>query len=70
MYLQASRMGAHAVFSLLESKKESESKVVCLKANKIVTLSLMECVENTLEIGKAIEKKDFSKALELRGLYV
>lgn len=63
-------MGAHAVFSLLESKSESESKVVCLRANKIITLSLMECVKNTLEIEKAVDQKDFGKALELRGQYV
>lgn len=60
-------MGAHAVMSLLEATDTSETKVVCLKANEVVKLSLMECVNNTLEVGKAIEQKDFQKALELRG---
>jgi len=60
-------MGAIAVLSLLEATNESESKVVCLKENKIVKLSLIECVNTTLKIEKAINDKDFQKALELRG---
>jgi len=63
-------MGAHAVLCLLEATKESEPKVVCLNANTIEHQSLMECVRNTLEISKAIEQKDFDKALTLRGPYV
>ncbi|XP_022177288.1 ATP-dependent 6-phosphofructokinase-like [Myzus persicae] len=63
----ASRMGAHAVFCLLEATAESEPKVVCLNANTIVHQSLMECVKSTSEIGKAVEEKDFDKALQLRG---
>ncbi|XP_060859011.1 ATP-dependent 6-phosphofructokinase-like [Metopolophium dirhodum] len=63
----ASRMGAHAVLCLLEDTAETEPKVVCLNANTIVHQSLMDCVKRTLEIGKAIEQKDFDRALELRG---
>lgn len=63
-------MGAHAVFCLLEATAESEPKVVCLNANTIIHQSLMKCVKSTLEIGKAIEQKDFDKALNLRGQYV
>ncbi|VVC25288.1 ATP-dependent 6-phosphofructokinase,ATP-dependent 6-phosphofructokinase, eukaryotic- [Cinara cedri] len=63
----ASRMGAHAVLSLLEATHESEPKVVCLKANVIVTSSLVECVKNTSEVAEAISKKDFDRALKLRG---
>ncbi|XP_029342853.1 ATP-dependent 6-phosphofructokinase-like [Acyrthosiphon pisum] len=63
----ASRMGAHAVFCLLEGTAETEPKVVCLNANTIVHQSLMDCVKSTLEIGKAIEQKDFDRALNLRG---
>lgn len=63
-------MGAHAVLSILEATAESEPKVVCLNNNTIVQQSLMECVKNTLEITKAIEMKDFDKALKLRGTYV
>lgn len=63
-------MGAHAVLSILDATGDSESKVICLKANTIVSLSLMECVKNTLEIANAIDQKDFNKALELRGPYV
>ncbi|XP_025190972.1 ATP-dependent 6-phosphofructokinase-like, partial [Melanaphis sacchari] len=63
----ASRMGAHAVVCLLEATKTSEPKVVCLNANTIEHQSLMKCVKNTLEISKAIEQKDFDKALKLRG---
>ncbi|CAI6355017.1 unnamed protein product [Macrosiphum euphorbiae] len=63
----ASRMGAHAVFCLLEDTAETEPKVVCLNANTIVHQSLMDCVKSTLEIGKAIQQKDFDKALKLRG---
>lgn len=60
-------MGAIAVLSLMEAKQDSETKVICLKANKIIKLSLTECVKTTLEIEKAIERKDFQKAMELRG---
>lgn len=63
-------MGAHAVLSLLASTPETEPKVVCLKANVIVTLSLMECIKNTLDVAEAIKQKDFDKALNLRGPYV
>jgi len=63
-------MGAHAVLCLLEATAESEPKVVCLNANIIVHQSLMKCVKSTLEIGKAIEQKEFEKALDLRGQYV
>lgn len=63
-------MGAYAVLSILASTGNSEPKVVCLNANTIVNLSLMECVKNTLEITKAISEKDFERALKLRGVYV
>lgn len=64
---QATRMGAHAVLSLLKAKPDSETNVVCLRGNVIVEVSLMECVVATQEIAKAIEDKNFKKALELRG---
>lgn len=60
-------MGAHAVFNLLESTDKTEPQVMCINANKILSLPLMKCVENTLEIAKAIEDKNFNKALDLRG---
>lgn len=60
-------MGANAVLSLLKATPDTETKVICLKANQIEEMSLMECVETTLEVSKAIERKDFKKALELRG---
>lgn len=63
-------MGAHAVLALLESTKDSETKVICIKSNKVIKLSLMECVRNTLEIEKAINERNFNRALELRGPYV
>lgn len=63
-------MGAHAVLALLESTKDSETKVICIKSNKVIKLSLMECVKNTLEIEKAINENNYNKALELRGPYV
>lgn len=63
-------MGAHAVLALLECTKDSETKVICLNSNKIIQLSLMECVQKTLEVEKAINEKNFQKALDLRGPYV
>lgn len=63
-------MGVHAVLSLLEYTSESEPKVVCLKANIIVNMPLMECIKNTLGVAEAINQKDFDKALKLRGPYV
>jgi len=60
-------MGAIAVLSLLEATNESEANVICLKANNIIKLSLTECVNTTLEVEKAIERRDFQKALKLRG---
>lgn len=60
-------MGAHAVLALLEDTPDSETSVICLQENSIVKMSLMGCVRSTLEVAKAIEQKDFDKALELRG---
>lgn len=67
---KASQMGAYATITLLESTCETETKVICLNDNKIVKLSLMECVKKTMQVAEAIDQKDFSRALDFRGPYV
>ncbi|XP_056655982.1 ATP-dependent 6-phosphofructokinase, platelet type isoform X4 [Monodelphis domestica] len=63
----ASRTGVEAVLALLEAKPETPACVVSLSGNHIVRLPLMECVKMTQAVQKAMDKKDFKKAVKLRG---
>ncbi|KAJ8020387.1 ATP-dependent 6-phosphofructokinase, liver type [Holothuria leucospilota] len=61
------RMGAEAVLALTEATETSPACVVSLAGNTAVRVPLMECVEKTQQVGKALKEKDFDLAVELRG---
>jgi 6-phosphofructokinase 1 len=60
------QLGYAAVEQIMEAKPEDEPVIIGLKGNRITNLPLMHCVEKTHEIAKAIEVKDYEKALSLR----
>uniref|UniRef100_A0A8C5I9I0 ATP-dependent 6-phosphofructokinase, platelet type-like n=1 Tax=Gouania willdenowi TaxID=441366 RepID=A0A8C5I9I0_GOUWI len=67
----ASRMGVEAVLALLEASDSDNTPacVVSLVGNQAVRLPLMECVQMTQEVQKAMDEKKFEDAVRLRGRY-
>uniref|UniRef100_A0A8C6UTX5 6-phosphofructokinase n=1 Tax=Neogobius melanostomus TaxID=47308 RepID=A0A8C6UTX5_9GOBI len=65
----ASRMGVEAVLALLEASADTPACVVSLVGNQAVRLPLMECVQMTQEVQKAMDEKKFEEAVRLRGRY-
>ncbi|XP_051932998.1 phosphofructokinase, muscle b [Hippocampus zosterae] len=63
----ASRMGMQAVMALLEATPETPASVVSLSGNMAVRLPLMECVQVTKDVTKAMAEKRFEDAVKLRG---
>ncbi|XP_032898080.1 ATP-dependent 6-phosphofructokinase, platelet type isoform X2 [Amblyraja radiata] len=63
----ASRMGIEAVLALLEASPETPACVVSLSGNQAVRLPLMECVQMTIAVQKAMDEKRFDDAVKLRG---
>ncbi|XP_037746940.1 ATP-dependent 6-phosphofructokinase, platelet type isoform X10 [Chelonia mydas] len=63
----ASRMGVEAVLALLEATPDTPACVVSLSGNQAVRLPLMECVQMTQEVQKAMDERKFCEAVKLRG---
>ncbi|KAM8823403.1 ATP-dependent 6-phosphofructokinase, platelet type isoform 5-T5 [Spinachia spinachia] len=63
----ASRMGVEAVLALLETTANTPACVVSLCGNQSVRLPLMECVQMTQEVQRAMDGKRFEEAVRLRG---
>ncbi|XP_074688219.1 ATP-dependent 6-phosphofructokinase, platelet type isoform X2 [Strix aluco] len=63
----ASRMGVEAVLALLEATPATPACVVSLSGNQAVRLPLMECVQMTQEVQKAMDEGRFVEAVKLRG---
>ncbi|XP_038819944.1 ATP-dependent 6-phosphofructokinase, platelet type-like isoform X9 [Salvelinus namaycush] len=63
----ASRMGVEAVLALLEASASTPACVVSLCGNQAVRLPLMECVQMTQDVQKAMDEKNFEEAVRLRG---
>lgn len=63
----ASRMGVEAVLALLEATPDTPACVVSLSGNQAVRLPLMECVQMTQEVQKAMDEGRFVEAVRLRG---
>ncbi|XP_073437748.1 ATP-dependent 6-phosphofructokinase, platelet type isoform X3 [Dendrobates tinctorius] len=63
----ASRMGVECVSALLEATPETPACVVSLCGNQAVRLPLMECVQMTQEVQKAMDERKFEDAVRLRG---
>lgn len=60
-------MGAEAVMALMEATPETEACVVSLDGNQAVRLPLMECVERTKAVAKAMADRNWELAVQLRG---
>ncbi|MGH0130902.1 UNVERIFIED_CONTAM: hypothetical protein FKN15_059623 [Acipenser sinensis] len=63
----SSKMGMEAVLALLEATPETPACVVSLSGNQAVRLPLMECVQMTKEVQKAMNELRFDEAIQLRG---
>ncbi|XP_005179004.1 ATP-dependent 6-phosphofructokinase isoform X1 [Musca domestica] len=61
------RMGAEATLALMEATSESVPVVVSLDGNQAVRVPLMECVERTQAVAKAMADKNWELAVKLRG---
>ncbi|CAE6500460.1 unnamed protein product [Rhizoctonia solani] len=58
--------GVEAVNALLEATPETPSYMIGISENQITRQPLMEAVEQTQAVAKAIAEKDFIKAMSLR----
>lgn len=58
--------GIEAVKAVLNSTPDTPSPMIGVSRNKTTTVSLMEAVQLTQSVSKAIAKKDFKRAMELR----
>ncbi|VDP01178.1 unnamed protein product [Soboliphyme baturini] len=65
--LLGSRMGAEAVLALMDSSTESEPCVISIDGNSMVRVPLMQCVERTKAVQKAMDEKNWDLAVQLRG---
>lgn len=63
----SSKMGMEAVMALLEATPDTPACVVSLSGNQSVRLPLMECVQVTKEVQKAMDERRFDEAIQLRG---
>jgi 6-phosphofructokinase 1 len=60
-------LGHAAVETLLASSPESEPQLIGMRGNRITHSPLMECVEQTRAVAKAIQEHDYETAMLLRG---
>jgi 6-phosphofructokinase 1 len=60
-------LGHAAVETLLSSAADSEPQLIGMRGNRIIHSPLMECVEQTRAVAKAIQEHDYDKAMNLRG---
>lgn len=58
--------GVEAVEAVLDATPETPSPMIAIIENKIVRAKLQEAVKATHEVAKAIEAKDFQRAMALR----
>ncbi|XP_066541975.1 ATP-dependent 6-phosphofructokinase, liver type isoform X2 [Hoplias malabaricus] len=63
----SSKLGMEAVVALMEATPDTPACVIGLSGNQTVRLSLMEAVELTKEVQKAMNEKRFDEAIQLRG---
>lgn len=57
------------MMALMEATPDTEACVVSLDGNQAVRLPLMECVERTKAVAKAMADKQWELAVQLRGRY-
>lgn len=63
----SSKLGVEAVIALMEASPDTPACVIGLSGNHAVRLPLMECVDMTKLVQKAMNEKRFDEALTLRG---
>ncbi|XP_030641611.1 ATP-dependent 6-phosphofructokinase, liver type-like [Chanos chanos] len=63
----SSKLGVEAVVALMEAVPDTPACVIGQAGNQIVRLPLMEAVELTKEVQKAMNEKRFQEAIQLRG---
>ncbi|KAI7808607.1 ATP-dependent 6-phosphofructokinase, liver type [Triplophysa rosa] len=63
----SSKLGVEAVVALLEAEQDTPACVIGLSGNQSVRLPLMEAVEMTKEVQRAMNEKRFEEAIQLRG---
>jgi len=61
------RMGAEAVLALMDATPTTPAVVVSLDGNAAVRVPLMDCVEKTQAVTKAMNGKNWELAVQLRG---
>lgn len=64
--LLSTLQGVEAVKAVLEATPETETCFIAINENKIVRKPLMKAVQETQEVAKAVDSKDFEKAMSLR----
>ncbi|KAI1983842.1 6-phosphofructokinase, alpha subunit [Ophidiomyces ophidiicola] len=62
----ATLQGTEAVKAVLEATSDSPSPIITIRENKIEKSSLVEAVEATKKVSKAISAQDFETAMQLR----
>lgn len=62
----ATLQGVEAVKAVLDATPETETCFIAINENKIVRKPLMQAVKETGEVAKAVDAKDFNKAMALR----
>ncbi len=60
-------LGSAAIDAITSGELAGQAFLIGLKGNKITRYPLEECLQKTQEIGDAIKKCDFERAMELRG---
>ncbi len=59
-------LGYEALQALMDARPEDEPLQIGFKGNRVIRKPLMECVETTQAVAKAIEEKDYQRAMALR----
>ncbi len=60
-------MGNAAVEAVLSATPDTEPQIVVLRGNRITLAPLMKSVHDSQEVARAIEAKDYERAMALRG---
>lgn len=61
------RMGSEAVLAMMNAEPDADPVVIALNGNQMCYIPLMDAVEKTQAVGKAMADKEFHHAAELRG---
>ena len=62
----ATLQGVEAVNAVLDATPETPTPFIAINENKITRKPLVQAVEDTKQVAKAIEARDFDKAMGLR----